>query len=128
MPNLIDCCFLSVSIFIVAFALSSSPVYCQEFDGYDNNLAARELFSELVYNSFSNFTSVFRQDIAKYFGFCITDEDEDWNMAFNFSEKNTTHSYPTAPRKQTNCNLSSWASGCEPGWACGVAKGQKVDL
>ncbi|KAM0990978.1 hypothetical protein ACFX2I_009422 [Malus domestica] len=25
-----------------------------------------------------------------------------------------------------NCNLSSWASGCEPGWGCRV--GQKVDL
>ena len=25
-----------------------------------------------------------------------------------------------------NCNLNSWASGCEPGWGCSV--GQKVDL
>ncbi|KAL3518409.1 hypothetical protein ACH5RR_020998 [Cinchona calisaya] len=27
-----------------------------------------------------------------------------------------------------NCNLSSWISGCEPGWACSVGKDQKVDL
>lgn len=26
-----------------------------------------------------------------------------------------------------NCNLSSWVSGCEPGWACSAGKGQKVD-
>ncbi|CAI9105018.1 OLC1v1003846C1 [Oldenlandia corymbosa var. corymbosa] len=25
-----------------------------------------------------------------------------------------------------NCNLSSWVSGCEPGWACSAGKGQKV--
>ncbi|KAJ4822301.1 ABC transporter G member 28 [Turnera subulata] len=27
-----------------------------------------------------------------------------------------------------NCNLSSWVPGCEPGWACKVPQGQKVDL
>lgn len=27
-----------------------------------------------------------------------------------------------------NCNLSSWASGCEPGWGCSVGKDKKVDL
>lgn len=27
-----------------------------------------------------------------------------------------------------NCNLSSWLAGCEPGWACNVGPGQKVDL
>lgn len=27
-----------------------------------------------------------------------------------------------------NCNLSSWMSGCEPGWACRTAKDVKVDL
>jgi hypothetical protein len=26
-----------------------------------------------------------------------------------------------------NCNLSSWVSGCEPGWACSAGS-QKVDL
>ncbi|KAJ6388223.1 hypothetical protein OIU77_026739 [Salix suchowensis] len=155
------CCFLYVSIIIVAFALSLSPAYCQDIEGYDDNPATQELFSELVYKSFSNFTSVFKQDIAKYFGFCITDVDEDWNMAFNFSkgtqfisncakktngdmlrrictaaeikfyfnnlfEKGAKKSNYLKPNK--NCNLSSWVSGCEPGWACGVGKGEKVDL
>ncbi|XP_061366128.1 ABC transporter G family member 24-like [Gastrolobium bilobum] len=27
-----------------------------------------------------------------------------------------------------NCNLSSWVSGCEPGWACSVPSSQQVDL
>lgn len=27
-----------------------------------------------------------------------------------------------------NCNLVSWASGCEPGWACSVGKDMQVDL
>ncbi|QCE05485.1 ATP-binding cassette [Vigna unguiculata] len=27
-----------------------------------------------------------------------------------------------------NCNLNSWVSGCEPGWACSVPTSQQVDL
>uniref|UniRef100_A0A9I9DLG7 ABC transporter domain-containing protein n=1 Tax=Cucumis melo TaxID=3656 RepID=A0A9I9DLG7_CUCME len=27
-----------------------------------------------------------------------------------------------------NCNLTSWASGCEPGWACSVGPDEHVDL
>ncbi|CAK9320086.1 unnamed protein product [Citrullus colocynthis] len=27
-----------------------------------------------------------------------------------------------------NCNLTSWVSGCEPGWSCSVGKNNKVDL
>ncbi|XP_047180627.1 ABC transporter G family member 24-like [Vigna umbellata] len=27
-----------------------------------------------------------------------------------------------------NCNLTSWVSGCEPGWACSNLSSQKVDL
>ncbi|KAA8544091.1 hypothetical protein F0562_021732 [Nyssa sinensis] len=27
-----------------------------------------------------------------------------------------------------NCNLTSWVSGCEPGWACSVENNTKVDL
>jgi hypothetical protein len=27
-----------------------------------------------------------------------------------------------------NCNLTSWVSGCEPGWACSVGPDQPVDL
>ncbi|KAL3618520.1 ABC transporter G member 28 [Castilleja foliolosa] len=27
-----------------------------------------------------------------------------------------------------NCNLSSWPSGCEPGWSCSAGKDTKVDL
>lgn len=27
-----------------------------------------------------------------------------------------------------NCNLTSWVSGCEPGWGCSVAQDQNVDI
>lgn len=27
-----------------------------------------------------------------------------------------------------NCNLTSWVSGCEPGWACSVGEKQKINL
>lgn len=27
-----------------------------------------------------------------------------------------------------NCNLTSWVSGCEPGWACSVDPNEQVDL
>ncbi|XP_059659443.1 ABC transporter G family member 28 [Cornus florida] len=31
-------------------------------------------------------------------------------------------------RPNKNCNLTSWVPGCEPGWACRVAKDEKVDI
>ncbi|KAK4370558.1 hypothetical protein RND71_010033 [Anisodus tanguticus] len=31
-------------------------------------------------------------------------------------------------RPNKNCNLSSWISGCEPGWACSAGNGTKVDF
>lgn len=31
-------------------------------------------------------------------------------------------------RPNRNCNLSSWLSGCEPGWACSIGPNEEVDL
>ncbi|WJZ93111.1 hypothetical protein VitviT2T_012073 [Vitis vinifera] len=31
-------------------------------------------------------------------------------------------------RPNKNCNLTSWVSGCEPGWTCSVGMDQKVEL
>lgn len=31
-------------------------------------------------------------------------------------------------RPNGNCNLTSWVSGCEPGWACAIPSSQKVNL
>nr|XP_018680508.1 PREDICTED: ABC transporter G family member 28-like [Musa acuminata subsp. malaccensis] len=31
-------------------------------------------------------------------------------------------------RPNKNCNLTSWVSGCEPGWACSIFEDQKVNL
>ncbi|XP_038707932.1 ABC transporter G family member 28-like isoform X3 [Tripterygium wilfordii] len=43
----------------------------------------------------------------------------------SFYERGSKRANYLKPNK--NCNLSSWVSGCEPGWACS-AGGQKVDL
>ncbi|KAK7268267.1 hypothetical protein RIF29_20963 [Crotalaria pallida] len=40
-------------------------------------------------------------------------------------EESTSANY-LKPNK--NCNLTSWVSGCEPGWGCSVRSDQKVDL
>ncbi|KAK6246884.1 hypothetical protein QUC31_018449 [Theobroma cacao] len=128
----------------------------------NNNPAAVQLFSDLAFSRFSNISYVFKDDIKKQFGFCITDVDADWNEAFNFS-KNTNFLANCAKttkgdmlqrlctaaeikfyfnsfyqsggqakkaflKPNKNCNLSSWLSGCEPGWACSAGKDKKVDL
>ncbi|XP_041995410.1 ABC transporter G family member 28-like [Salvia splendens] len=31
-------------------------------------------------------------------------------------------------RPNTNCNMSGWPEGCEPGWSCNVRKEDKVDI
>ncbi|CAL9050185.1 unnamed protein product [Musa banksii] len=31
-------------------------------------------------------------------------------------------------RPNKNCNLTSWVSGCEPGWSCSVSENEKVNL
>uniref|UniRef100_A0A803PSS1 Uncharacterized protein n=1 Tax=Cannabis sativa TaxID=3483 RepID=A0A803PSS1_CANSA len=38
-----------------------------------NNPAALDIFSELLNNQIKNFTAIFKGDIKKNFGFCITD-------------------------------------------------------
>ncbi|KAL5565751.1 hypothetical protein UlMin_028915 [Ulmus minor] len=126
-----------------------------------NNPAALDIFSELINGQIKNFTAIFKDDIKKHFGFCITDVDADYNGAFNFSQDigflsacskqnrdimqrvctaaeikfyfnsffsggSSESSNYLKPNK--NCNLSSWVSGCEPGWACSVGPNKKVDL
>ncbi|XP_022143776.1 putative white-brown complex homolog protein 30 isoform X2 [Momordica charantia] len=31
-------------------------------------------------------------------------------------------------KPNSNCNLTSWVSGCEPGWSCSLGENKKVDL
>ncbi|KAF2318496.1 hypothetical protein GH714_008359 [Hevea brasiliensis] len=45
---------------------------------------------------------------------------------FNSFFEPSTHDNYLKPNK--NCNLTSWVSGCEPGWACSVGQDQPVDL
>jgi hypothetical protein len=65
--------FVVVLVFLISF---SQRVACAEdADGSNsyNNPAAQQILSELVFNRISNFTSIFKGDITKSFGFCITD-------------------------------------------------------
>ncbi|XP_030961560.1 ABC transporter G family member 28-like [Quercus lobata] len=167
-------CYLSVRVFFLVIILIvlafSMRVDCAADDGTDDygdgttnydSPAAQEILSELVYNSVSNYTSIFKDDISRDYGFCITDVDSDWNGAFNFSKNSNFVSacarktrgdltkrlctaaevkfyfssfLTTTSTKKTNylkpnknCNLTSWVSGCEPGWACSAGS-KKVDL
>ncbi|KAK9283806.1 hypothetical protein L1049_012060 [Liquidambar formosana] len=43
----------------------------------------------------------------------------------SFFERSQSTNY-LKPNK--NCNLTSWVSGCEPGWACSIGPNQEVDL
>lgn len=53
---------------------------------------------------------------------CTTAEIRNYFQSF-FLEGGTSASY-VKPNK--NCNLTSWVSGCEPGWSCSA--GEKIDL
>lgn len=72
---------LSLPVFLVVLVLISFSrrVDCDQDDDEDednggyNNPAAQQLFTQLVSNRISNFTSIFKEDISKNFGFCITD-------------------------------------------------------
>lgn len=55
---------------------------------------------------------------------CTAAEVKFYFNSFFSKESRTTHYMQ--PNK--NCNLSSWVSGCEPGWACSVGRGEKVDM
>lgn len=44
----------------------------------------------------------------------------------SFFERGPSVSNYLKPNK--NCNLTSWVSGCEPGWGCTVAEGDKVEI
>ncbi|KAK4771791.1 hypothetical protein SAY86_013566 [Trapa natans] len=75
--------FLSVVVLCL-----SRCVTCAEDDGgggISSSPASNQLFTQLIYKSMYNFTSIFRADIQKNFDFCIQDIDADWNGAFNFS-------------------------------------------
>ncbi|KAF9597680.1 hypothetical protein IFM89_020765 [Coptis chinensis] len=116
------------------------------------------VIAEVIYDRLSNLSTVFKKEIKDNLGFCINNVEADWNGAFDFSSNldflsncidktaDLTQRICTAAEikfyfgsffgggsKSTmelnqNCNLTSWKSGCEPGWACSVASSEKVDL
>ncbi|XP_038993647.1 ABC transporter G family member 28-like isoform X1 [Hibiscus syriacus] len=57
---------------------------------------------------------------------CTAAEIKFYFSRFHQSGGETKKSAFLKPNK--NCNLTSWVSGCEPGWACSAGKNQKVNL
>lgn len=124
------------------------------------NPAAVKLFADYINSHLASLPNIFKEDITRHLGFCISDVNKDWNEAFNFSSDTTfitnclkskgdlMQRICTAAevkfyfngliesgsksknylKPNKNCNLTTWVSGCEPGWACNVGKDKKVDL
>ncbi|MCL7031156.1 hypothetical protein MKW94_018049 [Papaver nudicaule] len=114
------------------------------------------LLTKLIYKRLSDLTSVFQADISRKLAFCIKDQEEDWNGAFNFmpdldflssciekTKGDISQRLCTAAetkfyfsrflaknylKPNKNCNLTTWNAGCEPGWACRVDDKDSVDL
>ncbi|KAJ6357960.1 hypothetical protein OIU78_005736 [Salix suchowensis] len=49
-------------------------------------------------------------------------------MKFYFNNLFQPSSIDNYLKPNKNCNLTSWVSGCEPGWACSIGLNQPVDL
>ncbi|XP_031118123.1 ABC transporter G family member 24-like [Ipomoea triloba] len=101
---------------------------------------------------------IFSSELAEKSSFCILDKEKDWNNAFNFSQdlrflsdcvartrgdvqqrlctaaeirfyfSNMFMNSMSYLNPNRNCNLTSWISGCEPGWACSTGSNQNPDL
>ncbi|KAH7856036.1 hypothetical protein Vadar_031911 [Vaccinium darrowii] len=115
-------------------------------------------FTQIVYGRLSNLTSaILTPSVTKNASFCIKNPEAEWDLAFNYSSNLTFLSSciqktngdislrlctaaeakfyfnsfieggtQSVPNK--NCNITSWVSGCEPGWACSVNPTVNVDL
>ncbi|KAL2525868.1 ABC transporter G family member 24 [Abeliophyllum distichum] len=117
-----------------------------------NDYLTREVYSRL-----SNLTSlILSSAIVQDSSFCISDPEADWDTAFDYSSnldflsacfaknRDITKRFCTAAeikfyfsnlmssgnnmKPNKNCNLNSWLSGCEPGWACSTDSEEPVDL
>ncbi|CAI9759755.1 unnamed protein product [Fraxinus pennsylvanica] len=121
------------------------------------NPTYNDYITRAVYDRLSNLTSVIlTSEIVQDSSFCIADPEAEWNTAFNYStnldflsaclakNRDITRRFCTAAeikfyfsnlmsdrrhlKPNKNCNLSSWLSGCEPGWACSTDSEEPVDL
>ncbi|KAI4385479.1 hypothetical protein MLD38_003501 [Melastoma candidum] len=107
----------ALPIFVCILLLLTRPVFSADGDEEDDfgdtgsdggssfgsSPQSQQILTELIYNQFANFTSIFRGDISKNFGFCIQDTDADWNGAFNFS---SNPGFLTACVKATNGDMT----------------------
>ncbi|KAK3226542.1 hypothetical protein Dsin_006404 [Dipteronia sinensis] len=129
---------------------------CVEGDDYSRtgNPAMLPPVTKLIYGRLSNLTGRLMDDLQSQMGFCIKNVRADWKGAFNFignldfltncikkTKEDVTQRLCTEPeidfylhslskrgylKPNKNCNLTSWSSGCEPGWGCSAD--EKVDI
>ncbi|KAJ4789820.1 hypothetical protein LUZ62_041066 [Rhynchospora pubera] len=114
------------------------------------------LVTNIFYGKIRNMTRSFSKETEKQLDYCIKDSDKDWNKAFNFSSDlnfvtqcmketdgdlaqrvctaaemkfyfNSFYEQQNYLKPNLNCNLTSWVSGCEPGWGCSAGN-QKINL
>lgn len=167
--------------FLLIVVLSLLPcVRCADDGDEDAESKPRTVspvLAQLMYNRMiSNLSAILTPDVRRRLRFCSKDVDDDWDGAFNFTNKlefmtdcmkkrgnlaqrmctsaelkfyfnsffdrglsKTSSSAASSSlstsspninyvRPNKNCNLTSWFSGCEPGWACSADPNQKIDF
>ncbi|GMN24930.1 hypothetical protein TIFTF001_000758 [Ficus carica] len=77
---------VAVVFLLLVLSLPRLHVVAQDDAKELSNGVGLDIFSEFINGQIKNFTAVFKDDIKKHYGFCITDVDADYNGAFNFSK------------------------------------------
>lgn len=98
-----------------------------------NNPAVLPLVTQMVYRSLSNSTAALNRELGIRAKFCVKDPIGKRictaaEMKFYFNGFFNKTNNPGYLKPNVNCNLTSWVSGCEPGWGCSVDPTEQVDL
>lgn len=83
------CWALSVSIIVVVFLFSLSCPVASD-DPFKDNPAASEIFSQLISQSLTNFSSSFKV-LSKDFAFCITNSSVSLSLCFCNTKNSTSN-------------------------------------
>ncbi|XP_020261375.1 ABC transporter G family member 28-like isoform X2 [Asparagus officinalis] len=143
---------------LLFLSINGVMVRGQDDDDPSSSTGLQSYYSRILFSRIMNLTEKFKPQINRELGYCIKDPDQEINAAFNFSKDPTfltnclrenrdlskrlctaaevklyfnsflQNEVQKFVRPNKNCNLTSWVSGCEPGWACSVGKDVKVDL
>ncbi|ONK57023.1 uncharacterized protein A4U43_C10F15760 [Asparagus officinalis] len=145
-------------ILLLLLLIAMGLISAQAQDDDDGASSLESYYSQTLFARIMNLTDHFRPQIKDKLGYCIQDPNQEIDAAFNFSKdptfltnclrttKDLSKRLCTAAeflfyvnsflqnedkkflKPNSNCNLTSWVSGCEPGWACSVGKNIKVNL